>query len=335
MTWWGSRVRAPSRPLDAFVYWPHFYVCGIRFRNHFADELSTLHAFSDCAFWERSVACVTQLGLLVSGENKPVRFGLMKKFVPFVFGATFVLSFLATPIHFVSAARPAAIPTITWKMSSMKPTTAYSTSAIASSNSTGIKAWSVSGSCTLKSGRITTKSSGSCTVKLNVKTKGKFTSRTASKKFAIASSAASNETVSQSNARRSGESYLKFSSFSRTGLIKQLEFEGFSNPDAVYGTDAQKADWNSQATKSAAGYLKSSSFSRSGLVKQLVFEGFTDAEAEFGVAGGSTDWNSQAAKTAASYLKSSTFSRKGLLDQLLFEGFTQAEAEYGVGTTGL
>ncbi len=259
----------------------------------------------------------------------------MKKFAPFAFGATLVLSFIAIPTSHVSATKPAATPVITWKLSSMKPTTVYATSAIASSNSTGTKTWSVSGSCTLKSGKITTRSSGSCTVKLAIKSKGKFTSKTASKKFTIVSSAVSNETVSQSNARKSGESYLKFSSFSRSGLIKQLEFEGFSNSDAVYGTDAQKADWNSQATKSAAGYLKSSSFSRSGLVEQLVFEGFTDAEAEFGVAGVSTDWNSQAAKTAASYLKSSAFSRKGLLDQLLFEGFTQAEAEYGVGTTGL
>ena len=144
-----------------------------------------------------------------------------------------------------------------------------------------------------------------------------------------------NETVSQANARKSGASYLKSSSFSRSGLIKQLEFEGFSNSDAVYGTDAQKADWNSQAVKTAAGYLKSSSFSRSGLVKQLVFEGFTDAQAEFGVTAGNTDWNAQAAKTAASYLESSSFSRSGLVKQLLFEGFTQAQAEYGVGTTGL
>ena len=147
--------------------------------------------------------------------------------------------------------------------------------------------------------------------------------------------AALNESVSQSNARKKGASYLKSSSFSRTGLIKQLEFEGFSNADSVYGTDAQNADWNAQAVLKGASYLKSSSFSRSGLVKQLVFEGFTDAQAEVGVAAGNTDWNVQAGKKAASYLKSSSFSRKGLIDQLLYEGFTQAQAEYGVGTTGL
>jgi len=259
----------------------------------------------------------------------------MKKLFPYVFGATLMFSFLSAPISEVSAARPAAVPAVTWKMSSMKQLTTYATSAIASSNSTGTKVWSVSGACALKSGKVTTKSSGSCTVKLIIMAKGKFSSKSSSKNFAIATSSPSSETVSQSNARKKGSSYLKSSAFSRTGLIKQLEFEGFENSDAVYGADAQKADWNAQAVLKGANYLKSSSFSRSGLVKQLVFEGFSDAEAENGVAGNSTDWNTQAAKKAASYMKSSTFSRKGLIDQLLFEGFTQAQAEYGVGTTGL
>jgi len=33
-------------------------------------------------------------------------------------------------------------------------------------------------------------------------------------------------------------SYLDFSAFSYTGLIEQLEFEGFSHAQAVYGADA-------------------------------------------------------------------------------------------------
>lgn len=259
----------------------------------------------------------------------------MKKFVPYAFGVTLIFSIFATPISQVSAIAPAATPAITWKLGSMKQKTSYATSAIATSTSTGTKTWSVSGACSLKSGKVTTKSSGSCTVKLSIKAKGKFTGKTASKKFTIASSAPLNETVSQSNARKKGASYLKSSSFSRTGLIGQLEFEGFSNADATYGADAQNADWNAQAVLKGASYLKTSSFSRSGLVEQLVFEGFTDAQAEDGVVGNNADWNSQAAKKAASYLKSSSFSRAGLIDQLLFEGFTQAQAEYGVGTTGL
>jgi len=76
---------------------------------------------------------------------------------------------------------------------------------------------------------------------------------------------------------------LRSSSFSRTGLISQLEYEGFSASQATYGTDSQNADWNAQAAKTAASYLKSSSFSRSSLISQLLYEGFTQSQAEYGV----------------------------------------------------
>lgn len=91
------------------------------------------------------------------------------------------------------------------------------------------------------------------------------------------------ETVGQENARRSAEGYLDLSAFSRSGLIEQLEFEGYSTKDATYGVDSQKADWNKQAAASAEAYLELSAFSRSGLIDQLVFEGFTPAQAEYGV----------------------------------------------------
>jgi hypothetical protein len=71
--------------------------------------------------------------------------------------------------------------------------------------------------------------------------------------------------------------------FSRSGLIHQLEFEGFATEDATYGVDAVTVDWNEQAAKSAAGYLDVMAFSRSGLIHQLVFEGFTQEQAEYGV----------------------------------------------------
>ena len=91
------------------------------------------------------------------------------------------------------------------------------------------------------------------------------------------------ETAGQYNARRSAASYLKHMAFSRSGLIKQLQYEKFSLDDATYGVDAQNADWNTQASKSAASYLKSMSFSRLSLIAQLVYEGFTQAQAEYGV----------------------------------------------------
>jgi len=71
--------------------------------------------------------------------------------------------------------------------------------------------------------------------------------------------------------------------FSRTGLIKQLEFEGYSADDATYAVDVLNVDWNEQAAKSAQDYLDMTSFSHSGLVKQLEFEGFTPEQAEYGV----------------------------------------------------
>ncbi|GGK86554.1 hypothetical protein GCM10007382_03130 [Salinibacterium xinjiangense] len=92
------------------------------------------------------------------------------------------------------------------------------------------------------------------------------------------------ETVSQSNATRKAQSYLNYSSFSRTGLIDQLIFEGFSAEDATYGTDTVGADWGQQAAGKAKSYLDYSAFSRDGLIDQLLFEGFSAEEAEFGVA---------------------------------------------------
>lgn len=92
-----------------------------------------------------------------------------------------------------------------------------------------------------------------------------------------------NETAAQENARESAENYLDTSPFSRSGLIKQLKFEGYSKKDAAYGVDAQNADWKKQAAASAENYLDMSSFSRSGLIEQLMFEGFTREQAEYGV----------------------------------------------------
>ena len=91
------------------------------------------------------------------------------------------------------------------------------------------------------------------------------------------------ESVNQFNAKRKAASYLAISPFSRSGLIEQLEYEGFNNSDATYGVDAQKADWNAQAVKSAKNYLKLTAFSRSDLIEQLMYEGYSLEEATFGV----------------------------------------------------
>ncbi|MGN1155310.1 MAG: Ltp family lipoprotein [Agathobacter sp.] len=91
-------------------------------------------------------------------------------------------------------------------------------------------------------------------------------------------------TIGQKNALSTAKSYLAYSSFSYTGLIDQLEYEGYSTEEATYGADNCGADWNEQAAKTAESYMKYSSFSRQGLIDQLLYEGFTQEQAEYGVA---------------------------------------------------
>ena len=91
------------------------------------------------------------------------------------------------------------------------------------------------------------------------------------------------ETASQRNAVRAARDYLDFMSFSKQGLIQQLEFDGYSNEDAVYGTDQIGADWKEQAARKAEEYNDLMPFSRQGLIEQLEYEGFTHEEAVYGV----------------------------------------------------
>lgn len=143
------------------------------------------------------------------------------------------------------------------------------------------------------------------------------------------------ETVAQINAIAKAKSYLRSSSFSRKGLIEQMEFSGFSIDDATYGVDKLKTDWNAQAILKAKSYLRSSSFSRKSLIEQMEFTGFSSNEALYGVDTLNTDWNAQAVLKAKSYLRSSSFSRKALIEQMEFTGFTPEQAIFGVDATGL
>ena len=90
-------------------------------------------------------------------------------------------------------------------------------------------------------------------------------------------------TSGEKRALETAEQYLSFTAFSYNGLVKQLEFEGFTRSEACYGADHCGADWKEQAVKMAEQYLDYTSFSKSGLVDQLVFEGFTREQAEYGV----------------------------------------------------
>ena len=90
--------------------------------------------------------------------------------------------------------------------------------------------------------------------------------------------------VSQDNAVSAAQDYIDMSAFSLQGLIKQLEYEGYSTADATYAVNSLDVDWNQQAIRMAKNYLEMSSFSRSSLIQQLEYEGFTPSQAVYGVA---------------------------------------------------
>lgn len=102
-------------------------------------------------------------------------------------------------------------------------------------------------------------------------------------KPATTATTTTSETTGQKNARATAKSYLDYTSFSYTGLIGQLEYEGYSTEEATYAADKCGANWNEQAAKKAKEYMDYSSFSRSDLVNQLEYEGFTSSQVEYGV----------------------------------------------------
>ena len=80
----------------------------------------------------------------------------------------------------------------------------------------------------------------------------------------------------------SAKRYISYSAFSYSGLIDQLEYEGYTHEQAVYGTDNCEANWDAEAVEAAAKYLKYTSFSRDSLIDQLEFDGFTHEQAVHG-----------------------------------------------------
>lgn len=93
----------------------------------------------------------------------------------------------------------------------------------------------------------------------------------------------SGSTAGQRNALRSAKLYLSSMPFSHDGLIKQLEYEGYSSTDAKFAADNCGADWYAQAVKCAENYLKTMPFSRDDLIYQLEYEGYTHDQAVYGV----------------------------------------------------
>lgn len=77
--------------------------------------------------------------------------------------------------------------------------------------------------------------------------------------------------------------FITFMPLSYSQLVKQLEKEGYTHDQAVYGADNCKADWKELAARTAAEYMCIAPFPRQYLIEQLEYEGFTHEQAVYGV----------------------------------------------------
>lgn len=89
-------------------------------------------------------------------------------------------------------------------------------------------------------------------------------------------------TPAQRNALAKAQEYLAYTAFSASGLVAQLEYEGFETAVAQNAVASLDVDWQEQAHQKAQEYLDNSSFSLSGLIDQLEYEGFTKTQAQYG-----------------------------------------------------
>ncbi|RFA23672.1 Ltp family lipoprotein [Subtercola boreus] len=137
----------------------------------------------------------------------------------------------------------------------------------------------------------------------------------------------------QRNALAKAREYLRYTAFSRSGLLNQLASEGFSMDDAEFAVASAGAAWDEQAAKKAGQYLAHIALSREGLLNQLVSEGFSESESERALANIRADWTEQAVKKAKEYLVQGAFSQSRLSSQLVFDGFTENEATAAAADT--
>lgn len=74
------------------------------------------------------------------------------------------------------------------------------------------------------------------------------------------------------------KSYIEASTFSKSGLIKQLEYEGYTKKEATYAANRCGADWNEEAIEFA---LKHTPCSKESLESYLSCFGFTSSQIKF------------------------------------------------------
>ena len=166
------------------------------------------------------------------------------------------------------------------------------------------------------------------------------------------SAPADSVSTGKKNALKSAEQYLNVMAFSYSGLIDQLEYEGYTAEEAEYAAKNCGANWNEQAVLSAKQYLKTMSFSKDGLIEQLEYEGYTHEQAVYGAeqaysstsdasasanssnSGSVTVGEQNALQSALQYLNSMPFSYTGLIGQLEYEGYSDSEAKYAADNCG-
>lgn len=143
--------------------------------------------------------------------------------------------------------------------------------------------------------------------------------------------------------------------FSKTGLIKQLESEGFSRDSAERAVESLDVDWNEQAVKSANNTLQYISLSDSEIISWLISDGFTQDEAAYAIStikgvsavtrtdsGMNIDVRSEnnvnseesrAIEKAKSYIRYD-YSRQKTIEKLISNGFSKETAEYAADNSG-
>ena len=79
---------------------------------------------------------------------------------------------------------------------------------------------------------------------------------------------------------KTAQGYVTSSHMSYDGIVKQLEYEGYSYDEATYGAEYCGADWKEQAVKAAKSYMSIfPEFTKDKLVEQLEHDGFSNENA--------------------------------------------------------
>lgn len=89
-------------------------------------------------------------------------------------------------------------------------------------------------------------------------------------------------TENQQKALDKANEYVDTLPLSRDGLIKQLEYDGYTTDVATYAADNCSANWNKEAKEMAEQYMDSTTYTYKDMVQQLETEGFTKEQAKFG-----------------------------------------------------